>query len=517
MTKRYFILVAFILSLHSAFSQYTFNWGRALGGLSMDFGFSMVPADNHSFLFSGYTGSTDGDISGNHGANDAWIVRMDSLGALLWSKALGGSASESLPAVQQTGAGGFILGGESSSDDGDVQGNHGNQDFWALLLNSGGMIQWSRLFGGSDADLANAVITTTDGGFLLCGYTESSDGDVVLNHGVVDYWVVKTDTNGNLQWSKTLGGSLGDYGFGLIQAPDGSYFADGYALSFDGDVSGNHGVLDGWLVHLDTSGALVWSHAFGGSADDEFFCLSRTSDGGMIASGGAKSADGDLPGNKGDWDAWMVRFDGTGAMLWTKNYGGSGGDIAYYVTETSDGGFLLAAYSKSADGDVPDNKGGWDDWIIKTDFAGNITWSGTYGGSLDDYARSVLETASGRIFVSGTSGSQDGNVGGNHGLYDYWMFKLSPQPVGVQENTSRKAEPFGIFPNPAKDFVTITLPAGTENTEMIITDNCGRTLLKKEISLTEEAIIPLVGMPSGILFIVMKNASVRGVSKIVRY
>lgn len=212
---------------------------------------SIELTNDGGFIVAGSTHSDDGNVSGNHGMSDFWIVKLDSEGVLEWQKCLGGSGHDWAHSVQQTADGGYILAGSTESNDGDVTGNHGGQDFWIVKLKEDGELEWQRCLGGSSNDTASAVQQTIDGGYIVSGYTESNDGDVSGNRGNSDYWLVKLSSSGDLLWQKCLGGSDHDYSHSLQQTTDGGYILAGSSRSNDGDVTGNQGDYDFWVVKLE--------------------------------------------------------------------------------------------------------------------------------------------------------------------------------------------------------------------------------------------------------------------------
>jgi hypothetical protein len=282
----------------------------------------------------------------------------------------------------QTSDGGYVVAGYSKSEDGDVTGNHGDFDFWVVKLSEGGSLQWQKSLGGSDDDRANSIERTSDGGYIIAGGSgsrggyvpsvESSglkDGDVTGNHGDDDFWVVKLSQDGALQWQKTFGGSRDDVANSIMRASDGGYVVIGYSESEDGDVTGNHGDFwgfkDFWVVKLSEAGELQWQKSLGGSDNDDAKSIMRTSDGGYVVAGGSWSDDGDVTGNHGYEDFWVVKLDQGGSLQWQKSLGGSGGDVANSVMRTSDGGYIVVGGSGSSNGDVTGNHGGFDFWVVK--------------------------------------------------------------------------------------------------------------------------------------------------------
>ena len=303
-----------------------------------------------------------------------------------WQKSLGGSLNEEAYSVQQTTDGGYIIAGRSESNNGDVSGNNGNYDYWIVKLTSAGVLSWQKSFGGSGYDQANDIQQTTDGGYIVAGHTYSNNGDVSENNGQRDYWIVKLTSSGNIDWEKSFGGSNKERTESIQQTNDGGYIIAGYTESDDGDVTVNHGSSDYWIVKLTSTGNLDWEISLGGSNVDMAQSVQQTSDGGYIVAGESYSNDGDVTANNGEYDCWIVKLTSAGDLDWQKSFGGSGSDGAYCIQQTADYGYIIAGYSTSSDGEVSENNGGYDYWIVKLNSSGNITWEKSLGGSSDEYA-----------------------------------------------------------------------------------------------------------------------------------
>jgi len=255
-------------------------------------------------------------VSGHHGGSDGWIVKMDTIGNIQWQKALGGILTDWFESIQQTTDGGYIAAGTSTSNDGDVPGNNGATDYWIVKLNSAGDTLWTKTYGGSGEDRSYDMIQTADGGYILAGVTNSNDGDVSGNNGMLDYWIVKLDTMGDIQWQKTLGGTSNDYAYSIRQAIDGEYIVVGILEYSDGDK-------DFWLVKLNSLGDTVWTKTLGGTSWDVPKSIQQTTDGGYIVAGGTDSNDGDVTGNNGGNDYWIVKLSAPTAIkefLQTENF-----------------------------------------------------------------------------------------------------------------------------------------------------------------------------------------------------
>jgi len=344
---------------------FSIEWQKCLGGSDDDGASSVWPTVDGGYIIAGYTSSTNGDVVRSHGSGDAWVVKLDLDGEIEWQRCLGGSANDLAWNVRQTTDGGYIVAGETSSTDGDVTGNHGKWDAWMVKLDPEGETEWQRFLGGSENDGAYSVWQTDEGGYVFSGYTYSCNGDVSSNHGWGDAWVVKLDPEGEIEWQRSLGGSDYDGASSIQQGGDREYIVTGYTKSTGGDVTGNHGGYDAWAVKLDPDGEIAWQRCLGGSGDDRAWGVGQMPDGGYAVAGYTESTDGDAIGNHGGDDAWVVKLDPEGAIEWQRCLGGSGMDRAYSIQSISDGEWIVAGYTYSTDGDVAGNHGGYDAWVVK--------------------------------------------------------------------------------------------------------------------------------------------------------
>jgi len=415
----------FVLKCIFVFAQApNIQWQKSLGGSNADQARTIAITNGGGFIVLGLSGSNDFDVTGNRGQQDYWIVKIDSLGSIQWQKSLGGSMNDNGQAIQQTTDGGYILSGSSNSNDGDVTGNHGLRDYWVVKIDSIGNIQWQKSIGGSNEDIAGNIEITNDGGYIVAGYSFSNDGDVSGNHGGADFWIVKLDGLGNIQWQKSLGGTDADIGYYSQLTNDEGYVVVGYSYSNDGDVSSNHGGADYWIVKLDSLGNILWQKSFGGTDEEYCYSIQQTRDSGFVMVGFSRSNDGDVTGNHGGEDYWVVKLDSLANIQWQKSLGGTGTDNGLSVLQTTNKDYIIAGYSNSNDGDVTGNHGGNDYWIVNIDSLGDIQWQKSFGGTGNDFVNSISEDMVGANIVGGTSNSNDGDVAGNHGGQDYWIVKL---------------------------------------------------------------------------------------------
>jgi hypothetical protein len=424
-----FASIVTLLSVTFSIAQPTVQWQKSVGGTGNDYAESIQQTNDGGYIVVGISYSNDGDVSGNQGASDCWVVKLNAFGTIEWEKSMGGSGDDNARLIQQTNDGGYIFIGPSDSNDGDVSGNHGNLDYWAVKLTSTGVIEWQKSLGGTGYEYAQYIQQTSDGGYIAAGSSFSNDGDVSGNHGGFDCWVVKLNNEGTIVWQKSLGGLSNDEAESIQQTNDGGFILAGHSDSNDGDVSGNHGGPDYWVVKLSSIGTIEWQKSLGGSGSDQAKSVQQTNDGGYIVAGYTSSNDGDVSVNYGYLDFWVVKLNSLGTIEWQKTLGGSDFDLAQSIQQTNDGEYIVAGYSYSNDVDVQSSQGNQDFWVVKLSSIGTIEWEKSLGGSGLENASSIQQTNEGGFIVAGSSNSNDGDVSGNQGNSDYWVVQLkSCQP-----------------------------------------------------------------------------------------
>lgn len=337
--------------------------------------------------------------------------------ALTWIKTFGGTNDDfAMTATQLTG-GDYVFAGATRSTDGDLSGTRVGYDFWITRLSSDGTKQWSTALGsGSNDDYATGIVPTSDGNLVLAGYG--------FNTGQNFASAMKVSGTGNKIWEKQISTSTDAKAYGLVALDDGSTVVAGYERS---------GSAEGLVVKLDASGNTVWKKTFGGAGDDILTGIARAGDG-FILSGYTKSSDGDLSGNRGNFDGWILKLDASGNKVWSKSYGGADVDYLNGVVVTADGNYVVAGYTKSNGGDVPGNKGGNEAWILKLDGSGNKLWAKTYGGVNEEYITSLVKAGEG-VIILGHTNSTTGDVTRTYNDFGGWLVKLDASGNKVAAST----------------------------------------------------------------------------------
>lgn len=318
------------------------------------------------------------------GGSDAWLIKTDADGNKIWEKNFGGASDDWANSVQQTSDGGYILAGGTQSF------GAGGMDFWLIKTDAEGNNLWDRTFGGWGNEIANSVQQTDDGGYILAGA------------GPGDAWLIKTDSNGNKIWDEDFGGSNNDWAHLVEITSDGGYILGG-RKDARGSASG-----DAWIIKTDAEGNELWERTFGGSDTDMINSVQPTSDGGYILAGWTYSY------GTGGGDLWIIKTDSEGNKLWDKTFGGAYSDQALSVQSITDNGYILAGGTESY------GAGSGDAWLIKTDAEGNELWNKTFGGVNWDGIWAIQPNYDGSNILAGTTDSY--GAGSN----DAWLIKVAP-------------------------------------------------------------------------------------------
>lgn len=433
-------------------------WQGCYGGSGYDSGGAVASTENGDLYIASYTQSNNGQVSGNHGGGDIWVVKLDEDGGLQWQRCLGGSGSDSPAGIHATSDGGAIVIGTTSSNDGDVGGNHGSSDAWAAELNGQGVMEWQRCYGGSGAETIRMSKRKSDGNIVLVGSSRNANGDVTSNAGSADLWVVEIDAFGDIVWQRSYGGPGEDTGWALALDEAGGLLALGIVATNGGLVQGVHGGNDIWAVRISATGDVAWQRCLGGTAYDWGFNAIQASNDDWLVCGMTESSDGDVEGHHAQNDAWLIRLNDDGGIEWQRPIGGTGSESFSAISELADGSILLRGSTDSSDGDIQGAPQLSDGWLLNVSADGStINWQALYGGSLSDGFFRLEGLASMGLVIAGSTSSNDGDVSGNHGDLDTWLARITPLSGITESDAAQRAH---LFPNPCSGTLQVDLPGG---------------------------------------------------------
>jgi len=531
MKKNYFYFLLFVPLL---MQSQNILWEKSYGGKYADYLFDVQPTADYGFILAG---SSLSDKSGtksenNQGDLDYWVWKMDENGKPDWQKSLGGSGFDLLKSIRGTKDGGFILAGTSNSDTGlnKKDSCKGGTDFWVFKLNAKGDEQWQRTIGGTGQDELLSVFQTTDGGYILGG-SSSSDATIVAtmgkkalttskkgltskstsSRGSMDYWIVKLNAEGEVQWQKTYGGKYADELRSMEQTKDGGYILGGYSNSpQSGDkTEPSIGIGDYWVVKIDNSGTIEWQRTYGGNGDNQLYVIHQTGDEGYLIGGNSNSTNslttkGGTVSNGTDF--WLLKVDSKGEEQWSRTYDYGKVDILTSLIENKDHTFLIGGYaqnditSESTLALKKQDKGINDYIALKIDATGQELWTQSVGSSGEDILRKLIETRDGGYLLAGTSNASSSldkksTIGSN----DFWVVKLQdkvniePAKVAIE-----------VFPNPVATFTNVIIGYEYTNGTATLVDLSGRTL--QQFSITSRTVpLDLTMYPEGIYIVNIKT------------
>jgi hypothetical protein len=478
-----FLFCFLVLHTGGLFSQnLQIDWQNCFGGSDQDNATDIINV-NGGYLIIGWTESNDGDISFNYGGSDGWVIKIDSIGNLIWEKSYGGSKGDNFFRILPDNLGNYYILGASNSSDGDVSFDPypNSWDYWILKIDTQGNIIWDKIIGGTDSDNMATGYTTSDKGVVAVGWTYSSDGDVSEDFFGYDVWAVKLSSEGEVEWDFTLGTDHTDYGQAIIQTTDGGYLV---GCSSEMEGGGNldctsHGLADGVLVKLDSLRNIEWQHCYGGSEYEGITGLLEAEDG-YIFLAYASLNNGDISGWHEGYnhlgypnnDIWVVKVDFSSNIVWQKCFGGTQVEYTCEIIQLSDGSFMIFGNTDSHDGDVVGNHSGnaedYDIWAIHISSEGELLGQQCFGGWGDDRIEfGMVKNSDTDFVIAGQTDfgpSYDVACAPHGGNWDkeYWVFEIKDTTVAVQE--SMQIAHLKVYPNPANTYVVFEHPFLSQGT-----------------------------------------------------
>ena len=379
------LLIFSLLYLAGVFSENGIHTNR---DTSVDAALSVIETSDGGYALAGFTqtvGTEDGDF---------WLIKTDEDGNEEWNQTYGGEKFETAHSLVETSDGGYALAGDTQSF------GAGDSDYWLVKTDENGNEEWNQTYDKGADERARSLLETSDGGYVLAG--DISYSSVDLDYGWYEAWLVKTDENGNMEWSRTYGGKGFDGAYGLVEASDGGYVLAGFTQVW-GD-----GWNDFWLVKTDPNGNLDWRQNYGGDRPQEAYALVEASDGGYALAGFTDLSDTERSA------FWFVKTDKDGDMVWNQTIRGDYDydyDYAWDLVEVPDGGYALVGRTDYVDPE------GYDVVLIKTDKNGNVEWNQTYRREMSEEANSLVVTSDGGFIIAGYTGSS------GYEYPDFWLAK----------------------------------------------------------------------------------------------
>ena len=398
-TIRSWFLVGLFLSVvfptSVAFAEPSLNWVEIFGGQMDDEAYS-IAVGNDGYIIAGITNSS------GFGQYDAWLIKTDFSGSVEWNRTYGDFSYDMAHSVVVTADGGYAFAGSTTPI------GYNNSDFWLVKVDSLGNLEWTQTYDYQNFESCMSLISTTDGGFALLGFTSSLDSTRPFGYGDSDVWLVKVDSLGNVEWNQTYGASGGDSVSEIIQTSDG-----GYALGCSTTSFGAKN-MDFWLIKVDSLGQPEWNQTYGGTDHEFANSLMVTSDGGYALAGSTGSFDLENV----VVDVWLVKLDSSGNLEWDQTYGGSLADYCESMIISNNGGYALACVSQPPVRSLTPPYGDGTFWLIETDLTGNLISNQTFGVSAHHSHTSMLKTdENSYIFL--------GSTRDNMGFRDFWVAKIN--------------------------------------------------------------------------------------------
>lgn len=494
------VLGALLLLLGiNAYSQDVL-WEKSYGGKHAEYLFDAQPTADYGFILAGssLSAKSGSKTEDNNGDLDYFVWKMDERGELDWQKTFGGPGSDRLYSIKNTNDGGFILAGTSDSGTGlhKKDSCRGKEDIWIIKLNAKGNQEWQKTLGGSGQDVVKSIIKTADGGYLIGGSSTSDISHNILkgiadpygknerNRGNMDYWIIKLDDKGAVQWQRTLGGQYVEVLESMEQTQDGGYIIGGVSNSPSSQdkAQESYGAGDFWVLKLSPKGDTEWQQTLGGDKDDHLYVIRQTSSGGYIAGGSSASGATGKKNktNKKGTDIWLIALDSKGEITWQETYNTGTVDVLLSVEESADSSFLLGGYSQSENiGLSKSDKKEINDYLaIKVNAKGEELWRTSVGSSGDDILRKLVETRDGGYLLAGTSnGTISRDKNSSRGGSDFWVVKLKDRDKQKQEQKPR----IEAIPNPAQHYTNVLVGFEFTKGTAYVFDIGGRLLQEFEV------------------------------------
>lgn len=530
-----FLLIATHICKAQPFIKY---WDKCYGGNDADHNTAIITTPDGKLIFAGNSISLP---SGNKTSidcspdGDAWLVKTDTNGTILWNKSYGGVENETPGGIAITSSGNILVSCYTNTDSSGctkTESGRGDTDCWIFMTDSNGNMLWDKTYGGNDADAAEEppVCTIANTGHIVLANSSRSPisgdkTDSVWNF-TTDYWILYLDSMGNKLWDKSYGGLGDDVVRSACITTDGNILVGGMAqATVGGDVTDTSrgGNNDYWVIKLDTSGNKIWDRLYGGNNDENLRAIKPTPDGGAIICGwtySGQSGDVSEP-PKGFSDTWLVKIDSAGNKQWDKRYGGSGAScdlLGSDILKYEDGYLVAAIVNSTAINDVSEPSfGGNDYWVMKIDSIGNKRWDKRFGGNGIDEFPKITVLPDNSVVVVGYSDSDTSSIktDGGYGLEDYWAIRFKYNDSLVSIGETQVIKDVTVYPNPTTNILNVKSSNTTEKVALTLRDQTGKIIYLKEKELLNTQ-VNISQLTKGVYYLNVVGNTINQTIKVVK-
>jgi Secretion system C-terminal sorting domain len=506
------ILILLLQAVYAFCQNPQMEWVKSFGGSDFDYPAKIVEMDDGNYLIAGGTRSKDFDITENKGNYDIWLIKLGKNGNILWQKTYGGSQDDAPLGLCKTLDGNYVVAGSTRSKDGDVLENKGLDDVFVWKFDPNGNILWKKYFGGSLNDNLENLSQAANGDLLLSVSSQSKDLDFPDNYGGYDFWILRLTQYGSLKWKIHYGGAEYDYINNTIEVDDKNTLSFGITGSIDYDFKD---IRTDFIIKLDSSGNELWKitqnalskpFTLGG-----LWSVVYNKNESYLGVGNALSINQSTGYHR---DVLVSKFNLKGEILWHKTLGGEGTDFAQDIIKTSDNNYFVIGTEGSNSGDVNCRRGMSDAWLIKIDSSGNILWQTCLGGTQNDsnQAGGIIITKDNSLLTLAIHASNDGVFSKMNGVFDIGVFKFNLLTSTLNNVVKQNIT---IFPNPSLGFFKVSCPTNLLPIQMNIYNMQGVYISSKYIKSDSEE-IDISELKNGVYITsFIKDSKIQGNIKVV--
>lgn len=496
------IILMYCITMSYA-QQASMVWYEAFGGSGNDIVETVITDEEQNLYILG----TIEKNTSTEGQFDLFVAKYSNSGNLQWKKEIGGSGSDRGITMILGQQNELLILVSSDSDNGIFSQNKGYEDLYLMKYTLDGQHVFTKQFGGEFIDIPSSLMLTEDGNILISGQSRST---LLNNKGQLDFWVIKTDMDGNTVWERTYGGSDEDFTVKMLQSSDGNYLLLGHSTSIDFDIPDNFGDLDISLMKLTKDGDILWQESFGGRFDDMASDMIELENGNVLIGGSTFSDNIHISHNNGNSDGWIFEVDQAGDIVWERTYGDSGND---YIRSLKEENGVVKVLGSSLSASIQDkvNNGAEDIWFFKLASDRSIASQSLIGGDSFENASSFVLLSSDELLITGRSNSGDAFGNGTGNDYDGFLAKIRFGDL----NTITATGQVSVHPNPSNGIFYLNNLA--EDAEMRLLSITGQEIpLPKPFDRVSTYVIDLSGYNTGVYFLEVTSQNKKSIARLVK-